>query len=126
MSEDIATVLVVGIPAILGIRSTLVIWGIVLFDHQVGLNPVRALRTIVAEFPRNPILVGLALISTIITIAALWFGVLTVRRALGFEPIPIDISIPVGLILAALVLLIPTGIERLVAYISTSRGRAGR
>lgn len=126
MSEDVATILVIGIPAVLGVRSTFVIWGIVLFDHAVGWNLIRAIRVIPGEFSRNPILVGLAIIATIITIAALWFGILTVRRALGFEPLPPDITISVGLVLAALVLLIPTGIERLAAYVSTSRGSGER
>lgn len=97
--ETIAASLLFGVPAILGLRATYRLWRIVLYD---------------GETRRNRLLRLLAGISTIITAAALWFGVLVLRRVLGFDALPTEITGPVGLVLAALVLLVPAAIERLV------------
>lgn len=99
---------------VLGVRSTYRLWRIVWFD---------------GETRRQRILLALALISTAITVAALWFGFQLVRKALGFDPLPVEFTVPVGIIVVSSVLLIPTAIERLVAQISsgdgTERGRDG-
>lgn len=92
--------LVFAIPAVLGTRATWRLWRIYLFD---------------GESKSQVILLSFAIIATIITIAAVYFGALTVRRVLGFDAL--DWTPTVSLILASVILLIPTGLERLVAYI---------
>lgn len=104
MNDVILSVLVFGIPAALGVRSTWHLWRIVLFD---------------GESRSQPLLIGLALIATAITAAAIWFGILTARRLLGFEQLPF--AAPVSLVIAGLVLLIPAGIEGLVALVGRQR-----
>jgi len=101
MSDAVLSVLVFGVPAALGVRSTWHLWRIVLFD---------------GESRSQGLLIGLALIATAITAAALWFGILTARRLLGFDQLPF--AAPVSLVIAGLVLLIPAGIEALVSFVA--------
>lgn len=91
----------------LGVRSTIRLWRIVLYD---------------GETRRQHILIGLALICTGITATALWFGFTLIRRALGFDPLPRELALPVGIFLVSCVLAIPTAIEHLVDGIA----RTGR
>lgn len=90
------------VPAGLGVRATYRLWRLVFYD---------------GETRASKILVSFAIVASIITLAALWFGFSITRRLLGFDALPLEVAGPIGLILSAAVLLIPAGLERLVAYI---------
>jgi len=111
MTEQVLGTLLFGVTALLGIRSCFRLWRIVAFDRETR---------------KSAILVLLASIATIITLAALWFGGLTLRRLLGFEALPSQVVIPIGLLIAGAVLLVPTAIERVVTRIGTRTGEGGQ
>lgn len=78
------------ILALLGIRATRRLW------RRWAFN---------VESRKSLILLTLAAISTLITTAAGFYGIIALRRLLGFEPLPWTPA--VSLVLAAAVLLIP-------------------
>lgn len=106
MTDALVASLLFVIPALLGIRATWRLWRIYWFNH---------------ESRKQEILLGLALTSTIITGAASFYGVLAIRRLLGFEPL--DWTAPISLALAAAVLFLPAALERMVNHIATRRER---
>lgn len=108
MTEALTYTVVFGIPALLGLRATWRLWRIYLFD---------------GESRSQVILLSFAVVATLITGAAFWFGGLTLRLFLGYEPIPW--TRPVGLIVAAVILMIPAGLEWLVGYIGRRDGPRG-
>lgn len=84
-----------------GLRSTVRLWRVWRRDR---------------ESKRSLILAAFALIAVTITGAAVFFGVLSVRRALGFDALP---WAPVAsLVVASLVFLIPMALDWLVARIA--------
>lgn len=98
-----------GLPVVLGIRATYRLWRIYLFD---------------AESRSQVILLAFAVIATVITVAGAVFGGLALRRFLGFEALPF--SAPLTIVLAAIILLIPAALERLVTYIGRGRDNGHR
>lgn len=101
--DVILAILLFGVPAALGLRATWHLWQLVFFD---------------GESRRQLLLIAMALISTVITAAALWYGALAARRLLGFDPLPW--ATPVSLVIAGIVLLIPAAIEAVVSEIAKS------
>lgn len=96
--------LVFAAVSIVGIRSTWRLWRIWRFDQRSR---------------QSLILAAFAIVSLLITIGALWFGILTVRRLLGFESLP---ELQLGsFIIVVIILLIPAGLERVVARIGSTR-----
>lgn len=100
MTEIAGVAVLFGVTAVLGIRSTWRLW--------------RTLR-LTSKSRRDPILRFLFGVAALVTFTALVLGVLTTRRLLGLEPFALGPLI--SLVLSSLILLIPTGIEWLVAYL---------
>ena len=101
---DYATLVVLLVPAVLGVRATIRLWRRVFFNEETR---------------RSPILRALAIVATILTLAALWFGWLAVRRLIGLAPV--QEAAEVSLAISAIVLLIPAGIDWLVDRIERGK-----
>jgi hypothetical protein len=104
VTDDVAIAvtytLVFGLPSLLGLRATWRLWRIYLYDE---------------DSRRQVILLAFAVIATVITTSGIVFGGLALRRFLGFEQLPFASAL--SLLLAALILLIPAGLEWLVSYV---------
>lgn len=87
------------IAAVLGIRATVRLW-----------------QTYVDAGGRHVILLAFAVIATLITIVATMVGLISLRRILGYDPLPW--TPPLLIIGAGVIFLIPAGLEWLVAYIA--------
>ena len=109
MSDPILFALLFLIPSALGVRATWRLWRVYRFDE---------------ESRASPILLAFALVATLITAAAIWFGVINLRRLLGLEPIAWAPTI--SIVIAAVILLIPAGLERLVDYVGKRPPRPRR
>ena len=94
MNDAVVVAVLFVVPAILGVRATYRLWRLYL------------------DTKRNSIVFSFAMISTIITSAASFYGIIAIRRLLGFTPL--DWTPGASLLLAALVLFIPAALERLV------------
>jgi uncharacterized membrane protein len=108
VSADHAIAAVFALAAVLGVRST--------------FRLLRIVRP--ADHDRRTILNLLTLIAGTITLAALYFGVMSVRRLLGFEAFPWAPTVSV--LLSATVLLIPVGIDLVVERIQARPDERGR
>jgi hypothetical protein len=100
-TEATAGLIVLGVAFVLGVRSVVRLWLIWLHDVRTR---------------RNPILAAFALIALLITVASGWFGATSLRRVLGYEPLPYGPI--VGLVLASIVLLIPVWLDLIVSLVA--------
>lgn len=62
------------------------------------------------------ILLAFVIVSWAVTVAAMWFGWLTVRRLLGFAPVPETAAI--GALIATVVMLIPAFLDWVVERVA--------
>lgn len=88
----------------LGVRACLNLWRRVFYNY---------------ESRRHPVLILLTVIANIITIAALYFGVMSFRRLLGFPPF--DWAPTISALVASIIFLLPPLIEYVVARIARSK-----
>lgn len=89
-----------GIASILGLRGSIRVT-----RRYVAVRDSLMLR-------ESSILLLLVFICWVITGAALWFGILNVRRLLGFEPLPE--LIPISALIATVILFVPTLVDVVV------------
>lgn len=100
-TEAVVGLAVLGTAFILGVRSVISLWAIWLHDVRTR---------------RNPILAAFAIIALVVTLASGWFGFASLRRLAGNEPLPFGPA--VGLVLAAIVLLIPVWLDLIVSLVA--------
>lgn len=100
----LASILVLGLAFAGGARSTIRLWRLWRRDEETR---------------RSLILAAFAWIALVITGAAAFFGVLSVRRALGFQPFPW--APLVSVLVASVVLFIPIALDWLVDRIASGR-----
>jgi hypothetical protein len=100
-AEATAGLIVLGVAFLLGVRSVYRLWALWLHDELTR---------------RNPLLAAFAIIAFIITVASGFFGATSLRRVLGYEPLPYGPL--VALVLAAIVLLIPVWLDLLISLVA--------
>lgn len=72
-----------------------------------------------ADLRRSLILRAIALVSTIVTGAAVWIGILSVRRMLGYDPL--DWTAPITGLVVVAVLQVPMILDSLVSRVGKHR-----
>ena len=93
-----------GIVAILGLRGSWRLSARYRFVHGQ------------LDYREGLILLAIVVVSWTITVAALYFGFLSVRRLLGYEPLPE--LVPVSVVIATGVLLVPAFLDYVVTRVS--------
>lgn len=103
--EQFILVLFFGVAAFFGVRDSLRV-------TQRYLDVKTAL-----DWRERLVLMLLVFICWTITIAAAWYGILAVRRALGFEPLGF-VAIPISIVISSLILFVPSIIRAVLEFIA--------